>query len=51
MYGVERLDALLAEKRTLSPAQLAHAIAEDARRYAGGELGDDLAVVVIRRDR
>jgi len=50
MYGVERLDALLAEKRTLSPAQLAHAIAEDARRYAGGELGDDLAVVVIRRD-
>jgi serine phosphatase RsbU (regulator of sigma subunit) len=49
MYGVERLDALLGRERTLPPAELAHAVAEDARRYAGGELGDDLAVVVIRR--
>jgi serine phosphatase RsbU (regulator of sigma subunit) len=49
MYGVERLDALLGRECTLPPAELAHAVAEDARRYAGGELGDDLAVVVIRR--
>jgi serine phosphatase RsbU (regulator of sigma subunit) len=37
------------ERRALPPAELAHAVAEDARRYTGGELGDDLAVVVIRR--
>src|SRR5436190_4001511 len=49
LYGLERLDALLAKRRALPPAELAHAVAEDARRHAGGELGDDLAVVVIRR--
>jgi serine phosphatase RsbU (regulator of sigma subunit) len=51
LYGLERLDALLTERRELSPSELAHAVAEDARRYSGGELGDDLAVVVIRRVR
>ena len=49
LYGVERLDALLAAQRELPPAELAHAVTEDARRYSGGELSDDLAVVVIRR--
>ena len=49
LYGVERLDAVLAESRSLSADRLAHAVAEDARRFAGGELADDLAVVVIRR--
>jgi serine phosphatase RsbU (regulator of sigma subunit) len=49
LYGTERLDALIAEQRTLSAAALARAIADDARRFAGGELADDLAVVVIRR--
>jgi serine phosphatase RsbU (regulator of sigma subunit) len=49
LYGVERLDALLAERRDLPPRELAAAVTEDCRSWAGGELGDDVAVVVIRR--
>jgi serine phosphatase RsbU (regulator of sigma subunit) len=49
LYGTERLDALLAEHRALPPRELAECVAEDARSWAGGELTDDLAVVVIRR--
>jgi serine phosphatase RsbU (regulator of sigma subunit) len=49
LYGDERLDALLAERRHLSARALAAAVAEDAREFAGGDLSDDLAVVVIRR--
>ena len=49
LYGTERLDELLAEHWALSPRELARRVAEDARAWAGGELTDDLAVVVIRR--
>ena len=49
LYGEERLDALLRERRALPPRELAAAVAADAREYSGGELSDDLAVVVIRR--
>jgi serine phosphatase RsbU (regulator of sigma subunit) len=49
LYGTERLDALLVRRRQLPARELAHAVTEDARRYSGGELSDDLAVVVIRR--
>ncbi|HJU37480.1 MAG TPA: GAF domain-containing SpoIIE family protein phosphatase, partial [Gaiellaceae bacterium] len=49
LYGDERLDALLAERRELPPRALAGAVAEDAREFAGGDLSDDLAVVVIRK--
>ena len=49
LYGPERLDALIAENRALPADALARAVAEDSRRFAGGELSDDLAVVVIRR--
>jgi serine phosphatase RsbU (regulator of sigma subunit) len=49
LYGMERLDALLAEHRGLRPHELARRVADDARRWSGGELTDDLAVVVIRR--
>jgi serine phosphatase RsbU (regulator of sigma subunit) len=49
LYGVERLDALLAANRTLAPRELAVAVTESCRSFAGGDLGDDLAVVVIRR--
>jgi serine phosphatase RsbU (regulator of sigma subunit) len=49
LYGVERLDALLAQHRDLPPRELAATVTENCRRYAGGELGDDVAVVVIRR--
>jgi serine phosphatase RsbU (regulator of sigma subunit) len=49
LYGGERLDVLLAERRDLPARALAGAVAEDAREFAGGDLSDDLAVVVIRR--
>ena len=50
LYGTERLDAVLSEQRGLPADALARAVADDARRFAGGELADDLAVVVIRRN-
>ncbi len=49
LYGDERLDALLAERHELPARALAAVVAEDAREFAGGDLSDDLAVVVIRR--
>lgn len=49
LYGDERLDVLLAERRELPARALAVALAEDAREFAGGDLFDDLAVVAIRR--
>jgi serine phosphatase RsbU (regulator of sigma subunit) len=48
-YGVDRLDAGLAARRSLRAHELARAIVEDCRRYTGGELTDDTAVVVIKR--
>jgi serine phosphatase RsbU (regulator of sigma subunit) len=49
LYGDERLDALLAARHDLPARALAAAVAEDAREFAGGDLSDDVAVVVIRR--
>ncbi|HZC29868.1 MAG TPA: GAF domain-containing SpoIIE family protein phosphatase, partial [Gaiellaceae bacterium] len=49
LYGIERLDALLAERHADAPLALAQAVSDDARAFAGGELADDLAVVAIRR--
>jgi serine phosphatase RsbU (regulator of sigma subunit) len=49
LYGDERLDALLAKRHELGARALAAAVAEDAREFSGGDLPDDLAVVVIRR--
>ncbi|HEX3453418.1 MAG TPA: PP2C family protein-serine/threonine phosphatase, partial [Gaiellaceae bacterium] len=49
LYGDERLDALLVQRRELPARALAVAVAEDAREFAGGDLSDDLAVVVIRK--
>jgi serine phosphatase RsbU (regulator of sigma subunit) len=49
LYGDERLDALLAAQHGLPARALAAAVAEEARGFAGGDLSDDLAVVVIRR--
>src|SRR5579859_6315419 len=50
LYGDDRLDALLAERHELPARALAAVVAEDARDFAGGDLSDDLAVVVIRRE-
>jgi serine phosphatase RsbU (regulator of sigma subunit) len=49
LYGDDRLDALLAGRHELPARALAAAVADDAREFAGGDLSDDLAVVVIRR--
>ena len=49
LYGTERLDELLTRHRDLRPRELAERVAADARKWAGGEMSDDLAVVVIRR--
>ena len=48
-YGVGRLDESLARGPGLSAEEVARAVVDDCRSFAGGELGDDCAVVVIRR--
>ncbi|MEO5575252.1 MAG: SpoIIE family protein phosphatase, partial [Gaiellaceae bacterium] len=47
--GVERLDALLAERRGLPPQQIAEAALAACRDWTEGELTDDVAVVVVKR--
>jgi serine phosphatase RsbU (regulator of sigma subunit) len=49
LYGVERLDELLASRHHLPAGQLARAVLDDCRSFARGELADDCAVVVVRR--
>jgi len=49
LYGNERLAAVLSKHRHEPPRALARAIVDDCRAFAGGELVDDCAVVVIRR--
>jgi len=49
LYGTERLDESLARGAGLSADELALAVVGDCRSFAGGELGDDCAVVVIKR--
>jgi serine phosphatase RsbU (regulator of sigma subunit) len=49
LYGVERLDRLLAERHDLSANELAQAVLDDCRAFARGELADDCAAVVVRR--
>ena len=51
LYGKSRLDRLLAAKRDLLAQQLARAVVEDSRAFAGGGLADDSAVVVVKRTR
>jgi serine phosphatase RsbU (regulator of sigma subunit) len=48
MYGEERLDELLRRHAKLGPQELAAAILADCRSFAGGELGDDCALVCLR---
>ena len=49
LYGQERLDRVLSAGAGRPARELAEAVLEDCRAFAGGELGDDCAVVVIRR--
>jgi serine phosphatase RsbU (regulator of sigma subunit) len=48
-FGIERLDALLADRRDLSPQEIAEAALAACRAWTDGELTDDFAVVVIKR--
>ena len=49
LFGLARFDALLAERRKLSPQQIATAALDACREWTDGELTDDFAVVVIKR--
>jgi serine phosphatase RsbU (regulator of sigma subunit) len=48
LYGEERLDASLAAHASLPAEELAQALVEDCRAFAG-DLADDCAVVVVKR--
>ena len=48
-FGVERLDALLAQHRALPPQEIAQAALAACREWTGHELTDDFAVVVVKR--
>jgi len=49
LFGSERLDALLAEHAGEPAQAIADALVEACRAFAGGDLGDDCAIVVIKR--
>jgi serine phosphatase RsbU (regulator of sigma subunit) len=49
LYGLERLDRVLSERRDLSANELAQVVLDDCRAFARGELADDCAVVVVKR--
>jgi serine phosphatase RsbU (regulator of sigma subunit) len=48
LYGEERLDRVLARGGGLPPQELAESILADCRSFAGGDLGDDCAVLCLR---
>jgi serine phosphatase RsbU (regulator of sigma subunit)/uncharacterized protein YigA (DUF484 family) len=48
LYGEERLDAYLAAHAGAGAQTLAESLVADCRRFSGGELADDCAVVVLR---
>ena len=49
LYGIERLDAVLAAHADLDAQALAETVLADCRAYGGGELADDCAIVVVKR--
>jgi len=49
LYGFERLDELLSRRRGLETKNIPASVIQSARRFTGGELLDDCAVVVVRR--
>jgi len=50
LYGIARLDRLLSERHGLGPKELAAEILADCRAFGGGDLADDCAIVVIKRE-
>jgi serine phosphatase RsbU (regulator of sigma subunit) len=49
LFGLERLDEVLVQGADLRAGELAAAVVDSCRSFVGGGLGDDVAVVVIRR--
>src|SRR5688500_1426892 len=49
LYGQDRLDAVLARRYAQSAGDIAGSVIYSARRFTGGELLDDCAVVVLKR--
>jgi serine phosphatase RsbU (regulator of sigma subunit) len=49
LYGSERLAAVLREGHEQPAEKIAESVVRDCRAFAGGELPDDCAVVVIKR--
>ena len=49
LYGATRLAHVLAESHALPASELARAVVRDCQAFAGGQLGDDCAVVVIKK--
>jgi serine phosphatase RsbU (regulator of sigma subunit) len=49
LFGVERLDATLAALADEPAQRIADAVLAACKSFAGGDIGDDCAIVVIRR--
>lgn len=49
-YGIERLEALVAQVRHLSPTEVVETIHAAVTEFSGGRVQDDIALLVIRRD-
>jgi len=49
LFGVERLDEVLASAPGRPAAEVAESVLKACRAHAGGDLGDDCAVVVVAR--
>jgi serine phosphatase RsbU (regulator of sigma subunit) len=49
LFGTERLDLLLAAHATRPAQEMADAVLAECRAFAGGDLGDDCAIVVIKK--
>ena len=48
LYGERRFDSVLRRRAGLDPQELAEAILAECRSFAGGDLGDDCALVCLR---
>ncbi|MBW3593878.1 MAG: SpoIIE family protein phosphatase, partial [Actinobacteria bacterium] len=51
LYGEVRLDAFLSAHANLPAQELAETLLADCRAYAGGDVGDDCAIVCLRLAR
>ena len=49
LFGEERLDNVLAQSVGLPAQEMANAVLAACREFAGGDLPDDCAIVVLRR--